>query len=415
MATPDAAAAPPFAAGVDKVWLDGKAEATLADTTAQIGAPAAWAAGGRAPGSGSPSWTAGWTHPSGPRGPHRGVPELRRRRGRHRPNGHGTHTASTVAGTGAASGGKEQGVAPGADLLVGKVLGDTGSGSDVGHHRGHGVGGADRARQGDQHEPGRRDWHTQDDPMSQAVNQLSAETGALFVIAAGNDGQALQPRLAGNRGRRAHRRRGGRRRPARRVLQPGPRMNDDALKPDLTAPGVDVLAARSQYRWGEGYYRLDSGTSMAAPHVAGAAVLLAQKHPEWTGQQIKDALMSTSVLTPDYSPYQAGTGRLDVAAAYRAGQIIATGSVDAGLVPWSSGTQRQPIKRKITYTNTTDSPITLRSLRRPRRLPRTAFTLAADHVTVPARGTSTVGVTVDPNGLASGQYAVQVNGTAHDR
>ncbi len=44
-------------------------------------------------------------------------------------NGHGTHTASTVAGTGAASGGKERGVAPDADLLVGKVLDNSGSGA----------------------------------------------------------------------------------------------------------------------------------------------------------------------------------------------------------------------------------------------------------------------------------------------
>ena len=71
-------------------------------------------------------------------------------------NGHGTHTASTVAGTGAASDGKERGVAPDADLLIGKVLDERRIGSDLGDHRRHGVGGADRARQGHQHEPGRR-------------------------------------------------------------------------------------------------------------------------------------------------------------------------------------------------------------------------------------------------------------------
>lgn len=147
-------------------------------------------------------------------------------------------------------------------------------------------------------------YHTQDDPMSQAVNKLTAETGALFVIAAGNEGTdpysvsapgtadaALtvgsvdsSDVLAYNSGA-------------------GPRLKDDGLKPDLTAPGVEVLAARSQYMTGgEGYYRTESGTSMAAPHVAGAAVLLAQKHPEWSGQQIKDALMSTSAPTPAYTP-----------------------------------------------------------------------------------------------------------------
>ena len=48
----------------------------------------------------------------------------------HDGNGHGTHTASTIVGTGAASGGTERGVAPGARLLVGKVLSDNGSGED---------------------------------------------------------------------------------------------------------------------------------------------------------------------------------------------------------------------------------------------------------------------------------------------
>jgi PA domain-containing protein len=118
--------------------------------------------------------------------------------------------------------------------------------------------------------------------------------------------------------------------------------------------------------------------------------------------------MSTSVLTPDYTPYQAGTGRLDVAAAYLRDQIVATGSVDAGLVPWSPGKQRQPIKQEITYTNTTGSPLTLDLTVDPGGSPAQAFTLAADHVTVPARGTSTVGITVNPDGLAAGQYAAQV-------
>ncbi|MDX3077654.1 S8 family serine peptidase [Streptomyces sp. MI02-7b] len=408
----DDAHAPSFAAGVSTVWLDGKAEADLADSTAQVGAPAAWAAGGTGAGvrvavldSGVDS-----THPDlagrvvASRSFVPGDDVLDR-------NGHGTHTASTVAGTGAASDGKERGVAPGADLIVGKVLGDNGSGAISGI-----IAGMEWAARTEHAKVinmslGTAAWHTQDDPLSQAVNQLSAETGALFVIAAGNSGNspysvsapgtadaALTVGAVDSSDHLAD------------FSSAGPRLSDDALKPDLTAPGVDVLAARSQYMndGGEGYYRSDSGTSMAAPHVAGAAVLLAQKHPAWTGQQIKDALMGTSVLTPDYTPYQAGTGRLDVAAAYLKDQIVATGSVDAGLVPWSPGKQRKPVTRQITYTNTTDRSITLQ-LSTPRGAsPAGVFTLAADHVTVPARGSSTVGLVADPKGLAAGQYAAQV-------
>ena len=155
---------------------------------------------------------------------------------------------------------------------------------------------------------------------------------------------------------------------------------------------------------------------MATPHVAGAAVLLAQKHPEWTGQQIKDALMSTSVPTPDYSPYQAGTGRLNVAAAYDAGpghrdRIGGRGARSLVVRHAAAADQAedhlhqhhgQPRSRWIS-PSTTEPP------------PQRAFTMAADHVTVPARGTSTVDIMVDPNGLASGQYAAQVTARLRSR
>lgn len=409
--SPDEVTGPSFAAGVDKVWLDGKAQADLADTAAQIGAPKAWEAGGTGAGVRVAVLDSGvdTTHPDlanrivASRSFVAGEDVIDR-------NGHGTHTASTVAGTGAASNGKERGIAPSADLLVGKVLDDNGSGPISGI-----IAGMEWAARTEHAKVinmslGAPVWHTQDDPMSQAVNQLSSETGALFVIAAGNAGNSPYSVSAPGTADAAltvgavdasdH---------LADFSSAGPRMNDDALKPDLTAPGVDVLAARSQQMsWGEGYYRRDSGTSMAAPHVAGAAVLMAQKHPTWTGQRIKDALMSTSVLTPAYSPYQGGTGRLDVGTAYLQDQVIASGSVDAGLVPWSRDQKSTPVKRQITYTNTTDQPITLQLAGDRGDSPAGVFTPAVDHVTVPARGTSTVGLVVDPRGLAPGQYAAQV-------
>ena len=62
------------------------------------------------------------------------------------------------------------------------------------------------------------------------------------------------------------------------------------MKPDVTAPGVGVLSSVPRR---EGLWASFSGTSMAAPHVAGAAALLHQRHPSWTVQQIKSALVQT--------------------------------------------------------------------------------------------------------------------------
>jgi subtilisin family serine protease len=62
------------------------------------------------------------------------------------------------------------------------------------------------------------------------------------------------------------------------------------MKPDVTAPGESVLSSVPRR---EGSWALFSGTSMAAPHVAGAAALLHQRHPSWTVEQIKSALVQT--------------------------------------------------------------------------------------------------------------------------
>src|SRR5262249_38474844 len=113
----------------------------------------------------------------------------------------------------------------------------------------------------------------------------------------------------------------------------GPRLVDQALKPEITAPRVGILAARAQFAVeGEGLCPTMSGTSMATPHVAGAAALLAAQHTGWTGQQLKDALISTAKETPDYGPYDAGSGRVDIAAA-TAATVFATGTAYLGIHP----------------------------------------------------------------------------------
>jgi subtilisin family serine protease len=85
------------------------------------------------------------------------------------------------------------------------------------------------------------------------------------------------------------------------------------LKPDVTAPGVDVLSAVPPNDW----ETLD-GTSMATPHVAGSAALLLQRHPTWTVEQVKSALASTgdpvhpSGSSAEISTLREGGGRIDL-------------------------------------------------------------------------------------------------------
>ncbi len=69
----------------------------------------------------------------------------------------------------------------------------------------------------------------------------------------------------------------------------GPTPISVRLKPDVAAPGVDILSAAPGGGWSS-----SSGTSMASPHIAGAAALLRQRHPAWTVAEIKSALVQTA-------------------------------------------------------------------------------------------------------------------------
>ncbi|MFE2538860.1 S8 family serine peptidase [Actinacidiphila glaucinigra] len=401
------AEAPSLSGGIEKIWLDGKVEAALADSTVQIGAPQVWQEG---------TTGAGVKVAVLDTGIDAGHPDLEQRVVGSRSfvpgeevadgSGHGTHVASTIAGTGAASAGRERGVAPDADLVVGKVLNDKGSGEQSWI-----IAGMEWAAKAEKAKIismslGMAELHTQDDPTSQSVNRLSAETGALFVIAAGNSGNGAYTVNAPGTAEAALT--VGAVDSADAIAQfssSGPREGDEGLKPEITAPGVGILAARSQYTGGDGYYTLKNGTSMATPHVAGAAALLAQKHPDWSGQQLKDALMSTSKITPGITAYLGGTGRVDASAAHRA-QVVASGAVDAGLIKWSR--DPQPIERRITYTNHGSSPVTLRLTLDRGQSPGGFFALGSDQIVVPAHDSASVSLVIDPRGVAIGGYTGQV-------
>lgn len=144
-------------------------------------------------------------------------------------------------------------------------------------------------------------------------------------------------------------------------------------------------------------YQSMSGTSMATPHVAGAAAVLKQRHPEWSGQRIKDALMSSSKLLPDHTPYEQGTGRLDVKAAVDT-TIEATGSVEVASYDWPHSDQDAVAERTLTYRNTGDEDVTLKLAT---DTDAAAYTLSTPELTVPAGSTAAAVLSIDPSRIAN--------------
>jgi hypothetical protein len=124
----------------------------------------------------------------------------------------------------------------------------------------------------------------------------------------------------------------------------------DIIKPDITAPGVNILAAASPFPDpgflpGELFQSI-GGTSMSSPHVAGAFALLDQVHPDWSPAMAKSALMTTAyqdVMKEDggtpADPFDMGAGHLNVGGQAIKGSAFEPGLVyDAGLFEYAAFT-----------------------------------------------------------------------------
>lgn len=383
--------------GSTRFWLDGLRHPTLDVSVPLTGAPEAWQAGWTGTGVkvGVIDTGIDQTHPDlagrvAAAENFTADPDTLDR------VGHGTHVASTIAGSAAASQGRYKGMAPGATLYSAKVC------TEVGCPESAIVAGMTWAAQqgvkvanmslGGPDSP-------DTDPIEAALADLTHRYGVLFVVAAGNSGEAGESTV-NSPGDVAEALTVGAVTKTGELAEfssRGPRAGDAGIKPDITAPGVGIVAARSSTSdlWPAGenpQYTSLSGTSMATPHVAGAAAILTQQHPDWAPERIKSTLMAAAQPSAAIGVYEQGAGFLDVARAIQ--QTVTASPVS---VAFERTTAAQ--KSTITYANSGSSALTLAVSLDAKDAdgapaPAGLFSLSASSVTVPAGGTATVTVNV---------------------
>jgi len=274
-------------------------------------------------------------------------------------NGHGTYVAGIIG----ANGSELKGVAPEVDFLAVRVLDSEGKG-----YQSDAIAGIEFCMDPD------KNIKTDDgadiinlslgglgnehDPLSLAVDHASAN-GILCVVSAGNNGR--EDMLANYQSISSP----GTAKTALTVgastlndkmyymSSKGPTPNDCYIKPEIVAPGVGI----SSLSLNNSITR-ESGTSVSAPHVAGAAALLKEYHPNWTTGRLKSVIVHAAKRLPaPHDPYIEGNGRLAIFRAFQQRIIVepavlSFGRVDISQMIWSS-------EIPVTLTNPTDSPLTL--------------------------------------------------------
>ena len=180
----------------------------------------------------------------------------------------------------------------------------------------------------------------------------------------------------------------------------GPTDVDFRVKPDVIAPGVNVLSSIPQsYCSGTPCFDFFNGTSMASPHLAGSAAIVRQQHPTWTAAQVRSAIVNTADQTAllNYDAVTTatdvniiGAGRENLLSAVNATVTLDPVSISFGAVPSGSGQTRT---FTLALTNVTGSAKTF-AVAVGAGSGGVAFSVAPASVTLAAGASGTVTVTM---------------------
>ena len=186
----------------------------------------------------------------------------------------------------------------------------------------------------------------------------------------------------------------------------GPALADgsDVIKPDVSAPGVAILAATHNAKNNTPTFGIKSGTSMSSPHVAGLGALFLGKEPERDPGKIKSALMTTAydLVNGDGSantdPFAQGAGHVDAKKYLNPGLVYNNGATD-----WASYLEKVLGQDLFDGINPMDDPSNLNiasigigSLSGPQTVTRKVTAEVAGTYTAAVSGMAGVGVTVTP-------------------
>ena len=307
--------------------------------------------------------------------------------------GHGTHVAGIIAANDTVI----KGVAPECSLIILKVLGDNGAGGGSGI-----IAGMERALDPDQNAATNDacDVINLSISISEGANNMTTlreavdnavKNGMVVIISAGNNG-ANGPRTIWDIAASSLAVTVGSTNKADQLSvfsSLGPSYNLFELKPDVVAPGEDIKSALPGAKYGT-----NSGTSMAAPHVAGIVALLLQKNPAYTPLQIK-SLLTQSAKDLAISVYSQGAGRVDAYAALTRQTMVTPPVANHGVLRMTGGDE--VLKDTLTILNLTTSSRQY-SFSSRQYAPGIATTFSSPTVTVPAGQSANVVASTTVNG-----------------